>query len=353
LVERIEFTTDSENMKAFCIDSQFGLENLKLVEREKENPEGLDPKSVRIKVKAVSLNYRDYLMITGRYNPRQKLPLIPCSDGVGEVIEIGSAVKDFQIGDRVAGTFAQDWLDGSPELQTLRSTLGGPLDGMLAEERVLPEHGCIRIPDHLTWEEAATLPCAGLTAYNAIVTYGNLRPGSFVLILGTGGVSLFALQFARMIGAYTIITSSSDEKLKKAKSVGAHQTINYKSKTNWEREVRKFTDLQGCDLVIEVGGAGTLPKSLLSVKPGGTVALIGVLAGGEANLSLYPILMQGIRVQGVIVGNKRQFGEMNKALAVHPSTKPVIDSIFEMEDAHNAFRHLESGAHFGKIVIKL
>lgn len=312
----------------------------------------MDPYSVKVKMEAVSLNYRDYLMTIGKYNPRQKLPLIPCSDGAGTVIEVGDRVTGFQPGDRVAGIFCQDWQSGRPDLTSLRSTLGGPLHGTLTSERVFPEHGLIHIPEHLDFAEASCLPCAGLTAYNSVVTYGGIQPGSTVLILGTGGVSLFALQFAKMMGANVIITSSSDEKLEKAKSLGADETINYNAKTNWEREVRKLTGKRGADLVVEVGGAGTLGKSMMSVSPGGTIALIGVLSGGEGNLSLYPILMQGVKVQGIIVGNKEEFHSMNRAVSVN-GIKPVIDRTFSFSEYREAFRYMESGKHFGKIVIAL
>lgn len=338
-------------MQAVYIENNFGLENLtikSLLDSKKE----LDDYEVRVRIHAVSLNYRDYLMVTGKYNPRQKLPLIPCSDGAGEVIEVGKKVTQWKVGDRVCGIFAQEWWDGPPNYKNLRSTLGGPLDGMLVQERIFNEQGLVSIPKNLSYEEASTLPCAALTAYNAVVTYGNVKPGSSVLILGTGGVSIFALQFAKAMGCETIVTSSSEEKLHRATQLGANHTINYTSRQNWEREVKKITNMNGCDLVIEVGGAGTLPKSMMAVRPGGTIALIGVLAGGEGNLSLYPILMQGVCMQGIIVGNKRQFQEMNRAIETN-QIHPVVDKIFPLEDYLPAFRHMESGSHFGKIVIRL
>jgi NADPH:quinone reductase-like Zn-dependent oxidoreductase len=336
-------------MKCITIQNEFGLENLGWSERPQEE---LTDTSVRVSIKATSLNYRDYLMVVGKYNPRQKLPLIPNSDGAGEVTEVGSKVKKFKVGDRVSPIFAQDWMDGNPNMDVLRTTLGGPLDGCLASERVFPEHGLVSIPDNLSFAEAAGLGCAGLTAYNAVVTYGNIRPGSTVLILGTGGVSIFALQFAKMMGARVILTSSSDQKLEKGKSLGADVLINYKSKTNWEREVRRATGMQGADLIIEVGGAGTMSKSMMSVKPGGTIALIGVLDGGEGNLSLYPILMQGVRVQGIIVGNRAQYEEMNRAIVVN-QIRPVLDKEFHWSQIKEAFQYLEKGNHFGKIPIQI
>ncbi|TGK12452.1 NAD(P)-dependent alcohol dehydrogenase [Leptospira fletcheri] len=337
-------------MKAFEVRNNFGIENLSSVTRPNPKP---GPGEVLVKIKACSLNYRDFLMITGQYNPRQKLPLVPLSDGAGEVVELGPDVKNVKVGDRVCGIFSQGWLAGAPRLDNIRETLGGPLDGMISEYRVFPEKGVISFPEHLSYAEASTLPCAGLTAYNAVVTFGELEPGMTVVALGTGGVSLFALQFAKMLGCKTIVTSSSDQKLEKAKSLGADEGINYTAKTNWDREIRKKTDMKGADLVIEVGGAGTLSKSIQSVKPGGIVALIGVVAGGgEANLSLFPILMQGIRIQGVIVGSRSDFERMNLAISRN-LMRPVIDRIFPYSEFPKALEYLRDGKHFGKVVIEI
>ncbi len=337
-------------MKVFEIQNQFGIENLKSTERETPKP---GQGEVLVKIKACSLNYRDYLMIVGKYNPRQKLPLIPLSDGAGDIIEIGSGVKKVKVGDRVCGVFSQSWQDGEPEIENIRDALGGPLDGMISEYRVFPESGVIPFPEHLSYAEASTLPCAGLTAYNAVVTFGNLKPGDTVVVLGTGGVSLFALQFAKIYGCRVIVTSSSDEKLEKAKLLGADELINYKSKQNWDREIRKKTEMKGADLVVEVGGADTLNKSIMSTRPGGVIALIGVLAGGgEANISLYPVLMQGIRIQGVIVGSKKDFEKMNQAISFH-GIKPVVDKIFPYSEFPQALEYVRDGKHFGKVVIEI
>jgi NADPH:quinone reductase-like Zn-dependent oxidoreductase len=235
-------------------------------------------------------------------------------------------------------------------MDNLRSTLGGPNDGCLAHYRTFAEEGLVATPSHLTDKEAATLGCAGLTAYNAVVNFGGIEPGSDVLCLGTGGVSLFALQFAKMMGARVIITSSSDEKLARAKALGADETINYNTKANWERDVRKHTKMAGADLIIEVGGAGTMPKSMMSVKPYGTIALIGVLAGGESSLSLYPILMQGVKVQGVIVGSRSDFVRMNRAIE-HNKMKPIVDKVFGWSEVPEALEYLQTGKHFGKVVV--
>jgi NADPH:quinone reductase-like Zn-dependent oxidoreductase len=334
--------------KVWEIKDSFGLENLKSSEREVTTEVGDD--EVLVHLTATSLNYRDYLMVIGKYNPRQKLPLVPCSDGAGEVVTVGKKVTKWKKGDRVMPIFAQKWIAGSPDMGSLRSTLGGPNDGCLMEYSIFDQNGLVAIPPHLTDAEAATLGCAGLTAYNAVITFGGIQPGSTVLTLGTGGVSLFALQFAKMMGARVIVTSSSDEKLEKAKLLGADETINYSKKSTWERDVRKLTDMRGADLIIEVGGAGTMPKSMMAIRPYGTIALIGVLAGGESNLSLYPILMQGVKVQGVIVGNRIDFENMNQAIS-HNKLKPVLDQIFNWEEVPKAFEYLRSGKHFGKVAI--
>ncbi|PJZ69691.1 NAD(P)-dependent alcohol dehydrogenase [Leptospira perolatii] len=338
-------------MKVFEIQNQFGLENLKTAERPDPKPGAGE---VLVKVKACSLNYRDYLTVMGEYNPKQKLPLVPLSDGAGEVVEVGAGVTKIKKGDKVCGVFSQAWQDGEPEIDAIRTSLGGPLDGMMSQYRVFPENGVIAFPEHLSFAEASTLPCAALTAYNAVVTFGNLRPGNTVVVLGTGGVSLFALQFSKMLGCRVIVTSSSDEKLARAQALGADELINYSAKQNWEREIRKKTGMKGADLVIEVGGAGTLQKSINSTRPGGIVSLIGVLAGGgEAqNLSLFPILMQGIRIQGVIVGSKKDFEKMNQAISFH-QTKPVVDKIFPFKSLPQAFEYLKAGKHFGKVVIEM
>lgn len=279
--------------------------------------------------------------------------MIPLSDGAGEVIQVGPGVTRWKIGDKVCANFAQTWFDGAPEKDMLKNTLGGPLDGTLCEYRIFREEGPVLMPENLSFAEASTLPCAALTAYTAIVTHGNIQPGATVVVQGTGGVSICALQFAKMMGCRVIATSSSEEKLAKVKELGADEVINYNEKTNWDREVRKITEMKGADLVIEVGGAGTLQKSISSTKPWGTIALIGVLAGGESNnLSLFPILMQGIRIQGIIVGSKRNFEDMNLAINTN-KIKPVVDQVYSFEEVPKAFESLKAGKHFGKICIEI
>ncbi|MFA6242320.1 MAG: NAD(P)-dependent alcohol dehydrogenase [Candidatus Hydrogenedentales bacterium] len=337
-------------MKAVVVENAFGLENLALVDRPEPEP---GRGQVLIKVKAASLNYRDLLMVQGFYNPRQPLPLVPLSDGVGEVVAVGADVSRVKVGDRVAGAFAQGWISGRPSrVKLLDTTLGGPLDGMLREYALLSAEGVVRVPDHLTDEEAATLPCAGLTAWSALVRHGNVKPGDVVLVLGTGGVSIFALQFAKLLGATVIVTSSNNDKLERAKALGADHGVNYRENTNWSKAVRELTGGEGVDHVIEVGGVGTLTQSMRAVRMGGTISLIGVLAGAEMALNLTPLLMQDIRLQGVIVGHRESFEEMNRAIAAH-GMKPVVDRVFPIEDAKAAFELMGSSGHFGKIGIRV
>lgn len=334
-------------MKAIEIQERFGLDSLKIAERPDPRP---GTGQVLIKVKAASLNYRDLLMALGQYNPRQKLPLVPLSDGAGEVVEVGEGVTRVKAGARVAGIFAQEWIGGEPTKEKLRSTLGGPLDGMLREYAVLSEEGVMPVPDHLSFEEAATLPCAAVTAWNALITQGGVKAGDTVLVQGTGGVSLFALQFASMVGARVIVTSSSDEKLERAGRLGASDGVNYKAEPDWDKRARELTRGKGVDHIVEVGGAGTLARSLRAIRIGGQISMIGVLSGNSADFNVIPILMQNIRVQGVMVGNREMFEAMNRAIALH-KMKPVIDRVFPFEEARAAFEHMQSGAHFGKICI--
>ncbi|HSE99217.1 MAG TPA: NAD(P)-dependent alcohol dehydrogenase [Blastocatellia bacterium] len=336
-------------MKAFEIQNRFGLDSLTLVERADPVP---SPGQVLIKLRAASLNYRDLLMVKGQYNPRQRLPLIPVSDGAGEVAAVGEGVTRVKAGDRVAGNFSQKWIAGEPSKAKLGSSLGGPLDGMLAEYNLLREEGVVHIPAHLSYEEAATLPCAALTAWNSIIATGGMKAGDTLLVQGTGGVSIFALQLAKLAGAQVIVTSSSDEKLKRARELGASHTINYKTTPDWEKQVREITGGVGVDHIVEVGGAGTFAKSLRAIRIGGHISLIGNLSGNVADVSLTSILMQNIRVQGLLVGNREMFEAMNRAIELH-QLRPVIDQTFEFERAVEAFTYMESGSHFGKICIRI
>ncbi|MBD2024675.1 NAD(P)-dependent alcohol dehydrogenase, partial [Leptolyngbya sp. FACHB-711] len=281
----------------------------------------------------------------------QKLPIVPLSDGAGEVVAVGAGVTRIKVGDRVAGIFFQAWQSGSLTREKTKSALGGAIDGMLAELVLLHEDGVVKLPEYLSYEAGATLPCAAVTAWHALVPRGHLIPGETVLLLGTGGVSIFALQFAKINGARVIITSSSDEKLARAKAMGADETINYKTYPAWEEQVYRLSDREGVDQVIEVGGAGTLDKSLRSVRIGGRVSLIGVVAGaGDVNYA--QIFMKSIDVQGIYVGNREMFEAMNRVMTLH-QIEPVIDRIFEWKEAKAAYQHLQSGTHFGKIVIRV
>jgi len=328
---------------------QFGLDGLALSDR----PDPVaGPGQILVRVRAASLNYRDWLMVQGKYNPRQKLPLIPCSDGAGEVIAVGSGVTKWKTGDRVMGCFSQGWIGGPPTRDKISRALGGPLDGMLTELAVFPEDGLTRTPAHLTDAEAATLPCAATTAWNALVEQGQIKAGDIVLVQGTGGVSLFALQFAKLAGARVIVTSSSDAKLERARALAADALINYKSEADWSKKARELTGGIGVDHIVEVGGAGTLAQSLKAVRVGGTVSIIGVLAGTASELNVIPILMQNLRLQGVIVGSKEVFENMNRAIAQN-LLKPVVDRTFPFEEAPTAFEHLASGTHFGKVCVAM
>ena len=334
-------------MRAWEIAGSFGLDNLRLTERADEEP---GPREVKIGISARSLNFRDLLMAKGKYNPRQPLPLVPLSDGAGEVVAVGSGVERVKVGERVMPIFAQRWIAGAPTKTELRSTLGGPLDGTLREAMICSEESVVRTPSHLDDGEASTLPCAALTAWSALVTQGHLAPGETVLVQGTGGVSIFALQLAKILGARVIATSSSDEKLEKARELGADETINYRSTPEWGKAARALCGGEGVDHVVEVGGAGTLDQSIRAIKPGGTISLIGILAGGAAPVNLTPVLMQNVRIQGVLVGHRESFDAMCRAIE-HHRLRPVIDRVFPFAEAREAFDYLASQKHVGKVCI--
>ena len=335
-------------MQAWAIVGGFGLDKLQRVERPAPRP---GPGQVVVQVHAASLNYRDLLMVRGQYNPRQPLPLVPLSDGAGTVVEVGAGVHTVQVGDRVVGHFVQAWPAGAPTAAMLRDTLGGPHDGALQEQWLLPASGVAKIPDFLTFEQAATLPCAALTAWTALVDHGPLLPGQTVLVQGTGGVSLFALQFAQLAGARVVVTSSSDSKLARAMALGAEHGINYRAVPQWGKAVAAWS-AGGVDHVVEVGGAGTLHQSLRAVKPGGHIAVIGVLSGGAAELNITPLLMNAVRMQGVLVGSHASFAAMTAAIS-HARLVPVIDRVFAWADAPEALAYLATGQHFGKVVLTM
>ena len=334
-------------MKTFEI-GEFGIDNLALVERE--GPKVI-PGHVLVKMTAASLNYRDLMVVKGQYNPKLKRPMVPLSDGAGIVEEIGPDVTRFQKGDRVVGCFMQKWIEGPMTREKSGSALGGAINGVLQEYKLFSEEGLLPVPPSLSDEEAAALPCAGVTAWHALFEHTPPVPGSSVLIQGTGGVSLFALQFAKVAGLRTVVTSSSDEKLERARSLGAHETVNYKRNPDWETEARKLTDGTGVDHVIEVGGSATLPRSLKAVRVGGAVSVIGVLSGAEPNVTPRDILMNSVRVQGIYVGSRLMFERLNRAIDLH-AIKPVIDRTFAWTEFKEALRHMEGQSHFGKICLR-
>jgi len=331
-------------MKVFELRSGFGIENLALADRPEPAP---GPGQAVVRMRAWSLNYRDLLVVKGLYAPNLRLPFVTLSDGAGEVAAVGEGVLRVRVGDRVAGAFMQTWIEGPPSEAKGRSALGGAIPGVAAEYVTFDADGLVAIPEHLSFEEGATLPCAAVTAWHALVTSGHLAAGDTVLVQGTGGVSLFALGFARMLGARVIATSSSDAKLDRVRQMGASDGINYKTVSTWGARAREITG-EGVDHVVEVGGAGTLAQSLLAVRVGGRISLIGVLAGGRADTM--PILMKNVAVQGIFVGSREMFEAMNGAIALH-GLKPVIDRAFPFAEYPAALRHMESGAHFGKIVL--
>jgi NADPH:quinone reductase-like Zn-dependent oxidoreductase len=312
------------------------------------------PGEVVLKVKAVSLNYRDLLEARGSYSATSgSFGIVPTSDGAGEVIEVGKGVERFKIGDRVVAAFMPAWLDGHLTKEKQASALGGgQVNGMLAEEVVLPASALLPVPSHLSYEEAATLPCAGVTAWYALFEGARVIPGTKVLLLGTGGVSIFALQFAKLAGAKVIITSSSEEKLKRAHELGADEIINYRAFPKWHEQVLKLTDGEGVDHIVEVGGAATINQSLESLRYGGYMSLVGVLTGQSGRVNTVGALVKNIRIQGTYVGSVAMFKRMNAAIT-HHRMQPVIDKVFSFKCAPDAFKHLESASHFGKIVITL
>jgi NADPH:quinone reductase-like Zn-dependent oxidoreductase len=329
-------------MKAYVVQQgSSGFDGLRRVERPKPAP---GPGQVLVRMRAASLNYRDIAILRGKYfaGPVSR-DTIPLSDGAGEVEAVGDGVAELKPGDRVVATFTQ----GSPP-----AALGLPLDGTLSEYVVFPADGLLPIPAHLSFEEASTLPCAGVTAWNGLMHGKMLRPGETVLTLGTGGVSIFALQLGKMTGARVIVTSSSDAKLERAKALGADATINYKTHPDWERQVLELTGGQGADHVVELGGPGTLPHSYQAVARGGEIALIGVITRPEGDLNPHPLMFKGATLRGIFVGPKFLFEELNRAIAVN-RLKPVIDRVFDFDEAPDAFPYMKEAKHFGKLVIRI
>ncbi len=337
-------------MKAVVLEDVGGPSCLKLVDRP-------DPVvgagQVLVRLRAAALNYRDTLVTTGGYGSRQKkTDLIPLSDGAGEVVALGEGVTRFKPGQRVTVSFFQSWVGGQPTQELLDDDLGRAHDGTLCEHQVFKETGLVHTPDALSDIEAASTPCAGLTAWTGIVSLGATQPGDIVLVQGTGGVSLFALQFAKLAGAEVIATSSSDAKLDRVRALGADHVINYVTDPDWGKTALSLTGGRGVDHVMEVGGAGTMKQSLRAIRPGGMISLVGVLAGARSDFLIPLIGSRNIRLQGVTVGTTEGLATMLRAMALH-GTKPVIDQVFPMEKAREAYEHVMAGRHFGKVCIEI
>ena len=334
-------------MRAYQLDDRDGLDRLSLIEQPDPMP---GDKEMLIRMRAGSLNYRDLVLARGSHGGAAPAGLVPLSDGAGEVVSVGAQVTRFKAGDRVCPTFFPKWYGGDVDRAKIAAALGGSVDGVLAELVLCGEEAAVAIPDHLSFEEAATLPCAALTAWVALYGPRPIRAGQTVLTLGTGGVSCFAIQFARAAGATVISTSSSDAKLEAARSLGADHLINYTTNPDWEAEVARLTGGIGVDHVIEVGGGGTMTRSVLSCAIGGQIHMIGVVSGhGELNPAH---LIACKTVRGLMVGSRSDFEAMNRAVAAHRIT-PAIDRVFAFEKAGDAYRHLDSGAHVGKVVISM
>lgn len=327
-----------------------GIDSLNIVERPSPTP---GPRQVRVRIRAASLNYRDLLIASGKYaQAAPKRPLVPLSDGAGEIVEVGRDVTRLRVGDRVAGSFFQKWSDGPFDSEKAASALGGAIDGVLAEEVVFEEDCAVKIPDALGFDEASTLPCAGVTAWVALVENGKLAAGETVLAMGTGGVSIFVLQIAKALGARVILTSSRDEKLSRGKALGADETINYRTEPNWDERARALTGGRGVDHLVEVGGEKTLPTSIRALRDGGHLSLVGLLSGGPPDPALVQEASKRLRVDSVYVGSARHLEALAR-FAAEKAIRPVVDRVFDFEQAKDAYRLMERGEHFGKIVIRV
>ncbi|MEJ2760087.1 MAG: NAD(P)-dependent alcohol dehydrogenase [Gammaproteobacteria bacterium] len=338
-------------MKAYVIKKgSQSLDDIELTERPDPKP---GPGEILVRMCAASINYRDHMVYTGQYFGGQVgEDTVPLSDGAGEVVALGPEVTRFKEGDRIIGAFFRNWIDGPPPRGGVQALGQSGVDGVLAEYVVFNESDAVPVPTNLSMEEASCLPCAALTAWNSLVTQGGIKPGQTVLALGTGGVSVFALQFARAAGARVIITSSSDDKLKKARALGADEVINYKKTPEWGQAVLDLTHDEGVDHVIEIGGVGSLAQSIKSVGVGGNIAIIGFLAGPEGETAPFGLMGKWARIQGIMVGNRAMLEEMNAAIEVN-GIQPVVDEVFDFDQAIEALRYEHAGKHFGKVVIRI
>lgn len=337
-------------MRAYELHPHDGFDALTLVERDAAK---LGPRDVRVRVEAVSLNYRDLSIArSAARRPPQGNPVIPASDGAGTVTEVGSAVSRFGTGDRVAAIFFPEWQTGPLEARYHTKALGGSVDGMLAEEVVADEQALVSVPSHLSIEEGATLPCAGVTAWHALFEAAHIGPGSTVLVQGTGGVSMFGLQLAKSAGARVVVTSKSEAKRARATAMGADHVIDYQATPKWGEAASAWTGGRGVDLVVEVGGPGTFDQSVAALRPGGTMSLLGVLTGVKGEVNTYGIFHKGLHVRGIYVGSRSMFEDLNRALSA-TAIRPIIDRVFPFGEARAAYEHLASGSHFGKVVIRV
>jgi len=333
-------------MRALQLIDGLGIDHLKILDLPDPAP---GPGEVLVRMRAASLNYRDLLMINGVYGPTTPLPLTPLSDGCGIVQAVGPGVSRVVVGDRVATMFFQSWLSGKPTPAGLRSALGLPIPGVARELAVFSEDGLSKVPDFLTDHQVATLPCAALTAWRALFEDARLQPGDVVLVQGTGGVSIFGLQFAKAAGCKVIVTSSSDEKLARAKALGADHLINYRTTPEWGAAARAAAGPGGVDFIMGVGGA-TIGEGLKCIALMGHIAIIGVLGGASEPLVFPAMISTGARLQGVMVGSRAMFEDMCRAMEAQ-KIAPVVDRVFPFTEARAALEAMAAGEHFGKIVL--
>jgi NADPH:quinone reductase-like Zn-dependent oxidoreductase len=335
-------------MRVFQIEGEWGMDHLRLSTRPEPQA---GPGQVVLKMKASALNYRD-LLVPGRgYGSHTgNLPLVPVSDGVGVVTQVGPGVRRVAVGDRVCPTYFQRWISGEPDLERLTQSLGGPIDGTMSDYMCLSEEGVAKVPAYLSDVQAASLPCAALTAWSALVGCTETRPGDHVLVQGCGGVALFAVAFAKMLGAHVTVISSSDARIERVRQLGADAAVNYRTAPEWAKATREITGGRGYDLIVELGGEKTLPQSLRCIRPGGTVAMIGVLSGAAMSASLGLVVTRQVRLQGITVGHRDGFEAMVRAMEQH-QIQPVVDRVFAFEELKEAMAHLKSGAQFGKVCL--